>query len=100
MKHLFTNKGSFGAITEPIEKEEILKDDTDIAGELNLLFSNAIKSWNIPENAYITNKVSNNVIDPADRAIENCKTRSSVLIIKDNTCQENRSLFTENYQLK
>ena len=44
--------------------------------------------------------MSDNVIDPADRAIENCKTRSSVLTIKDNTCQENKSLFTENYQLK
>ena len=40
-----------------IEKEEILKDDTEIAEELNLFFSNAVKSLNIAENTYITNPI-------------------------------------------
>ena len=40
-----------------IEKEEILKDDTEIAEELNLFFSNAVKSLNIAENTYITNLI-------------------------------------------
>ena len=41
-----------------IEKEEILKDDTEIAEELNLFFSNAVKSSNIAQSSYITNRVS------------------------------------------
>ena len=32
-----------------IEKEEILKDDTEIAEELNLFFYNAVKYLNIAE---------------------------------------------------
>ena len=40
-----------------IEKEEILKDDTEIAEELNLFFSNAVKSLNIAENTYIPNTI-------------------------------------------
>ena len=80
---------------QPMENEEILKDDTEIAEELNLSFSNAIKSLNIAENTYIINKVSDNLIDPVVRAIETFKTHSSVLMIKGNISQENNFSFTE-----
>ena len=43
IKPFFTNKITFGRNIKPIEKEEILKDDTEIAEELNLFFSNAVK---------------------------------------------------------
>ena len=83
IKPFFTNKSTFGRNIKLIEKEEILKDDTEIAEELNLFFSNAVKSLNIAENTYITNRVSDHLKDPATRAIEKFKTHPSVLIIKD-----------------
>ena len=43
IKPFFTNKITFGRNIKPIAKEEILKDDTEIAEELNLFFSNAVK---------------------------------------------------------
>ena len=55
IKPFFTNKSTFGRNIKLIEKEEILKDDTEIAEELNLFFFNAVKSLNIAENTYITN---------------------------------------------
>ena len=36
IKPFFTNKGSFGRNIKLIEKEEILKNDTEIAEELNI----------------------------------------------------------------
>ena len=77
IKAFFTNKSTFGRNIELIEKEEILKDDTEIAEELNLFFSNAVKSLNIAENTYITNRVSDNLKDPVTRAIEKFKTHPS-----------------------
>ena len=38
IKPFFTNKSTFGRNIKLIEKEEILKDDTKTAEELNLLF--------------------------------------------------------------
>ena len=64
IKLFFTNKSAFGRNRKLIEKEEILKDDTEIAEELNLSFSSAVKSLNIAENTYITNRVSDNLKDP------------------------------------
>ena len=78
-----------------IEKEEILKDDTKIAKELNLFFSNAVKSLNIAENTHFTNRVSDNLKDPVARAIEKFKTHPSVLIIKEKIFQGNKFSFTE-----
>ena len=64
----------FGRNIKLIEKEEILKDDTEITEELNLFFSNTVKSLNIAENTYITNRVSDNLKDLLARAIEKFKT--------------------------
>ena len=64
IKSLFTNKSTFGRNIKLIEKEEILKDDIEIAEEVTLFFSNAVKSLNIAENTYITNRVSDNLKDP------------------------------------
>ena len=41
------------------------------------------------------NKVSDNVINIVDRAIEKFKTPPSLLITKDNVSQENKFSFTE-----
>ena len=52
IKPFFTNKSTFGRNIKLIKKEEIFKDDTEIAEELNLFFSNEVKSLNIAENTY------------------------------------------------
>ena len=49
IKPFFTNKSTFGRNIKLLEKEEILKDDTEIAEELNLFFYNAVKYLNIAE---------------------------------------------------
>ena len=95
MKPIFTNKSTFGRNMKLIEKEEILKGYTEIAEELNRIFSNAVKSLNIAENTCITNRVSDNLKDPVARAIEKFKTHPSVLIIKDKISQGNKFSFTE-----
>ena len=95
MKPIFTNKSTFGRNMKLIEKEEILKGYTEIAEELNRIFSNAVKSLNIAENTCITNRVSDNLKDPVARAIEKFKTHPSVLIIKDKIFQGNNFSFTE-----
>ena len=94
IKTLFTNERSFGGNIKLIEKDEVLKDDTEIAEVLNLSFS-TVESLNIAENTYITNKVCDIVIDPADIAVEKFETHPSVLIIKDSISQENKFSFTE-----
>ena len=63
IKPFFISKGSFGRNIKLAEKEEILKDYTKIAEELNLFFSNAVRSLNISNNTYITSRVSDNLID-------------------------------------
>ena len=63
IKSFLTNKGSFGG-----NIKLILKDETEIAEELNLFFSNAVKSLNISKNTYIINRVSDDLIDPVVRA--------------------------------
>ena len=45
IKPFFTNKSTFGRNIKLTEKEEILRDDTEIAEELNRFFSNAVKSY-------------------------------------------------------
>ena len=95
IKPFFRNKSTFGRNIKLIEKEKILKEDTEIAEELNLFFSNAVKSLNIAENTYITSRVSENMKDPVTRAIEKFKTHPSVLIIKDKIFQGNKCSFTE-----
>ena len=62
IKSFFTNKVSFGRNKKLIEKEEFIKDDTEIAEESYLFFSTAVKSLNIAENTYIKNRVSDNLI--------------------------------------
>ena len=46
---------------------------TEIAEELNLFSSNAVKSLNIAEDTYIRNRVSDNLKDPVTRAIKSLK---------------------------
>ena len=58
IKPFFTNKPIFGRNIKLTEKEEILKDDTEIVEKLKLFLSNAVKSLNIAENTCITNRVS------------------------------------------
>ena len=95
IKPFFINKSTFGRNIKLVEKGEILKDDAEIAEELDLFFSNAIKSLNIAENTYITNRVSDNLKDPVTRPIEKFETHPSVLMIKDKIFQGNKFSFTE-----
>ena len=87
-KHLWRN-------IKLIEKKEILKDDNEIAEELNRFFSNIVKSLNIAESTCITHRISDNLKDPVARAIEKFKTHPSVLIIKEKIFQGNKFPFTE-----
>ena len=72
-----------------------MKDDTEIADKLNIFFYNAVKSLNIAENTYITNRVFDNLKDPVTTAIEKFKTHPSVLIIEDKIFKGNKFSFTE-----
>ena len=95
IKLFFTNKSTFGRNIKLIEKEEILKGDTEIAEELNRFFSYAVKSLNIAENTCITNRVSDSLKDLVARAKEKFKTHLSILIIKGKILQGNKFSFTE-----
>ena len=95
-KTIFTNKSTFGRnVKLSEEEEEILKDDTQIAEELNRFFSNTVKSLNIAENTCITNRVSDNLKDPVAKVREKFKTHPSALIIKDQIFRGNKFSFTE-----
>ena len=61
-----SNKGSSGSDIKPVEKDEILQDDKNIAEEL---IEYAVSTIDINENSSITNRNFQNVDDPVDRAI-------------------------------
>ena len=60
--------------------------------KLFIFLLNAVKLY---EKKYITNRVSDNLIDPTVRAIEKFETHPSVLIFENNISKGNKFSFTE-----
>ena len=60
--------------------------------KLFIFLLNVVKLY---EKKYITNRVSDNLIDPTVRAIEKFETHPSVLIFKNNISKGNKFSFTE-----
>ena len=61
-----------------VEKDEVLQDDDLIAKELNKFFKNAVSTLNIKENRFITNRSSDGITDPIDKAIDKYQFHPSI----------------------
>ena len=79
---MFSNKENYGSQIKFVEKDEILQDDDLIVKELNKFFKNAVSTLNIKENRFITNRSSDGVTDPKDKAIDKYKFLSGILLIR------------------
>ena len=80
VKPFFSNKGNYGSQIKLVEKDEVLQDNDLITKELNKFFKNAVPTLNIKENSFITNRSSDGITDPVDKAIDKYKFRPSVLL--------------------
>ena len=86
----FSNKGIFGNKIKLVENDELLKDDKNIAEEMNNFFKNAVLTLDIKENSYITNHNISYITDSIEKTIEKYKFHPSILIIKEKTkCEAN-----------
>ena len=81
IKPFFSNKGNYGSQINLVKKDEVLQDDDLIAKELNNFFKNALSTLNIKENRFITNKSTDCITDPVDKAIDKYKFHPSILLI-------------------
>ena len=81
IKTLFSNKGNHGSQIKLVEKDEVLQDDDLIAKELNKFFRNAVSTLNIKENRFITNKSSNDISNPIDKAIDKYKFHPRIILM-------------------
>ena len=59
-----------------------MQDDDLIVKELNKFFKNAVSAFNIKENRFITNRSSDGITDPVDKAIDKYKFHPSILLIQ------------------
>ena len=75
-----------------VEKDEVLQDDDLIAKELNKFFKNAVSTLNIKENRFITNRSSDGITDPIDKAIDKYKFHPSILLIRKHL--KNHGIFS------
>ena len=82
IKPFFSSKGNYGSQIKLVEKDEVLQDDDLIAKELNKCFKNAVSTLNIKENRFITNRSSDGITDPVDKAIDKYKFHPSILLIQ------------------
>ena len=82
IKPFFSNKGNYGSQSKLVKKDEALQDDDLIAKELSKFFKNAMSTLNIKENRFITNRSSDGITDPIDKAIDKYKFRPSILLIQ------------------
>ena len=69
-----------------------MQDDDQIAKELNKFFKNAVSTLNIKENRFITNRSSDGITDPVDKAIDKYKFRPSILLIQKHL--KNHDIFS------
>ena len=82
IKPFFSNKGNYRSQIKLAEKDEVLQDNDLIAKELNKFFKNAVSTLYIKENRFITNRSSDGITDPIDKAICKYKFHSSILLIQ------------------
>ena len=59
-----------------------MQDDDLITKELNKFFKNAVSTLNIKDNRFITNRSSDGITDPIDKAIDKYKFHPSILLIQ------------------
>ena len=85
VKSFFLNKGSFGNKIKLVENDKLLKDDKDIAEEMNNFSKNAVLTLHIKENYYITNQNIPYITDPIEKATGKYKFHPSILLIKEKT---------------
>ena len=65
VKPFFSNKGNLGPNIKLVEKNELIQTDQEIADELN-----TVLNLEINENPYITNQVSDDILDPLEKSIK------------------------------
>ena len=82
IKLFFSNKEIYGSQKKLVEKDEVLQDDDLIAKELNKFFKNAVSTLNNLENRFITNRSSDGITDPIDKAMDKFKFHPSILLIQ------------------
>ena len=82
IKPFFSNEGNYGSQIKLVEKDEVLQDDDLITKELNKFFKNAVSTLNIKDNRFITNRSSDGITDPIDKAIDKYKFHPSILLIR------------------
>ena len=68
-KAVSSDKINYGTNVKLVEKEEILQNDGDMAGELNDLFEKAVSILGITANYFIINKEHENISYSVQRAI-------------------------------
>ena len=81
IKPFFSNQGNYRSQIKLAEKDEVLQDNDLIAKELNKFFKNAVSALYIKENRFITNRSSDGITDPIDKAIYKYKFHPSILLI-------------------
>ena len=92
IKPFFPNKGNYGSEIKLAEKDEVLQDNDMIAKELNKFFKNAVCTLNTKENRFITNRSSDDISDPIDKAIDKYKFHSSILLLRKH--KKNHDVFS------
>ena len=93
--HLYKKrkKGNLGQKIKPVEKNELLQNDQEIANELSTIFKNTAWSLVVIENPYIINQVSDDILDLAEKCINKYQLNRSILLIKNRFNIQNLFLF-------
>ena len=80
IKPFLSEKGNLRTKITLVESGEIISDDKDISETLNAFFASSVKSLDIPENYFITNK-TDGLTDPIEIAINKFESHPSILNI-------------------
>ena len=66
-----------------VEKNELLLNDQKSANELNTFFKTTVSNLQINENPYITNQVSDDILDTVEECINKYQFYPGILLIKN-----------------
>ena len=78
VKPFFSNNGNHRGNVKLVEGDKLLQDDSEVAGELNNFFKEAVSTLDVNENSYIINPDSINISDPIEKAISKYKFHPSI----------------------
>ena len=78
VKLFFSNNGNHQGNVKLVEGDKLLQDDSEVAGELNNFFKEAVSTLDVNENSYIINPDSINISDPIEKAISKYKFHPSI----------------------